>query len=91
VSAFVEYREPTGYLLLEAFYISKGFSIRAERENEPVDEITPDMEVVIVHLWESRTFDELSIEIEHHGVSSLPLKGSQEWKGYGPIKVLNRE
>lgn len=88
VIATVAFHEPRGDLIVLLFYIRQGFSLTARREIDGKSEITPDMTVLEITLWNARTFPEMVREMERELPSAEALGQSQEWAGFGPVKVV---
>jgi hypothetical protein len=76
----------------ELYYINRGVVIRAIRPIDPRNEVTPNMIVGQFDFLQSRTRAELLKEIEtfYGKFVVLEFEKAEEWKGFGPMKMLNR-
>jgi hypothetical protein len=77
-------------IFAEVFYITKGVSFSVWRPIDPLNEITPNMLVSESILFQSRTREGIIVELEKLFRTTFMLSESQNWTGFGPIKMHNR-
>jgi hypothetical protein len=78
---------PIFYVLL--VYTTKGYIATAYRPLENnITDMTPDMLVGRIDLWNARNLNDLKREIREVEKLDLPLERAQDWTGFGPVKPL---
>lgn len=74
------------------YYVSKGVSFRSLRTFRPPehvkDELKPDLEILDISLWNSRTFEALANEIRGTYGTATYFEQAQPWSGYGTINIV---
>ena len=82
-------RQANAYIVAILLYVKGGFYIHASRPIDIRDEITPDMLVDRLDLFQSRTLDGIAME-EQQLTGKQIIRMAEAWKGFGPIKVHGR-
>lgn len=85
VRAFVD--GAAGRFHVTLTYASRGFEVFAYRPiNGNFTDMTPDMIVFRVDLWNSRTLSDLKRELWEVENLNIPLEQVPDWKGFGPVR-----
>jgi hypothetical protein len=53
-------------------------------------DLTPDMMVKRIDLWNSRTLPEIEIELSQLYKTDFHLAEGQDWSGFGSLKIQSR-
>lgn len=78
-------------VLVSLVYASKGIIVGATRPLSDNANMTPDMKVYRIDLWNARNLNDLKTEIEAaYKIMSFPLEKAQNWNGFGPVRPLPR-
>lgn len=81
-------------LIAFLFYFRRGFSIYASRPafygSHMNLDLTPDMMVKRIDLWNSRTLPEIEIELSQLYKTDFHLAEGQDWSGFGSLKIQSR-
>jgi hypothetical protein len=77
-------------IIATLIYVRKGFFVHASRyawyNSKWNFETTPEMNIDRIDLWNSRTLNELSIELSKAYQVDFHLEKVQDWTGFGPLK-----
>jgi hypothetical protein len=75
--------------IVHLIYANRGYTVYAHRAiGNNYTDMTPDMLVDRIDLWNARNLNDLKREIREVEKLDLPLERAQDWAGFGPVKPL---